>query len=288
MTHITLLNQESAAIAALMNDAEFSQLAPLGLVVELRRYPNAEVLRQAIHRGEVAGAFIGASTLESPRTTVLLAAIAEHYPAHPLVGILTSSDTNRRITDALRFGRIGVEKAADISGGDFEAARRAFETKDDPYLTDALTRVLAGVEITQGFHRILVEAWKPNVTTVHEIARGLGIHFMTLLSRHYRAGVPSPKEYINWSKIAWSARLGEIPGYSTQRIAEHWRGSRQSYERTIRNYTGMTAARFRAKHTGTTMIGEYRARLIDPYATVLRTFDPMRELALRRGRRAAA
>jgi hypothetical protein len=53
--------------------------------------------------------------------------------------------------------------------------------------------------------------------------------------------------------------------------------SPQSFGRTLRTFTGMTAREFRGRFTAPAMLDHFRAQLVAPYVDILKRFDPLSE-----------
>src|SRR5688572_9858481 len=92
-----------------------------------------------------------------------------------------------------------------------------------------------------------------------------------------RAGLPSPKQYLALAKLVRAAYLGEVAGLSIRAISERLLlSSPQSYCRTVRHMTGMSAGEFRRALNGAAALERFTEGLIRPYRTILRSFDPFR------------
>jgi AraC-like DNA-binding protein len=133
-----------------------------------------------------------------------------------------------------------------------------------------------GADVSDGLVRFFAAAFAPNVTRAQQVAARLGVPPSTLASRFYRAALPSPKQYVAWARLVWAARLGESPALSVSLIAHRLDASSpQSFSRTVRTLTGLTAAEFRRRHTGAGMLDRFRALLVRPYRDTLCTFNPL-------------
>jgi AraC-like DNA-binding protein len=127
-----------------------------------------------------------------------------------------------------------------------------------------------------GLVRFFTLVFRPGVSSVKVLGTHLGVQSSTLASRFYRAGLPSPKRYLTWARLAWAAGLGESPGLSIRAIADRLDASSpQSFHRTVRQCTGYTAAEFCRMATGARMLDHYLTTLVAPYRDVLRDFDPL-------------
>jgi AraC-like DNA-binding protein len=108
------------------------------------------------------------------------------------------------------------------------------------------------------------------------LAGRLGVLPATLISRFFRASLPSPKEYVANARLVWAAYLGESSAMSISAIANRLNASSsQSFQRTVRMLMGMSASQFRTTFTGAQMLELFRSRLITPYREKLQRFDPV-------------
>jgi AraC-like DNA-binding protein len=157
----------------------------------------------------------------------------------------------------------------------------------DAFLRDALAIVVADVSGSEApeavaFTRVLTLLFSQQVHTGRGLAVSLGVRPSTLLSRFFRAGLPSPKRYVALARLIAAARLLEGSDVSIASAASALGyASPQGFHRHVRLTLGMTARRFREAYTGQAMLDHFRATLIRPYAAILRTFDPFPE-SLRR------
>jgi AraC-like DNA-binding protein len=98
----------------------------------------------------------------------------------------------------------------------------------------------------------------------------------TLMSRFFRAELPSPKRYVAYARLVWAAHLGESPAMSIAAIADRLNASSpQSFHRTVRTLMATSAAEFRCAFNGARMLERFRAELVTPYRDTLRRFDPL-------------
>ena len=98
------------------------------------------------------------------------------------------------------------------------------------------------------------------------------------MSRFFRARLPAPKRYLLAARLVRAARLFENAGLSVANVADALEySSPQSFSRHVRAVLRLTAGQFRRRYDGEGMLGRFRAELVTPYASVLRTFAPWRE-----------
>jgi hypothetical protein len=96
------------------------------------------------------------------------------------------------------------------------------------------------------------------------------------MSRFFRLRLPAPKKYLAYARLVHAARLFENPGLSIANVANHLDySSPQSFGRHVRSLLGLTATAFRQQYDGEGMLDQFRTRLVIPYLTTLRLFDPV-------------
>jgi AraC-like DNA-binding protein len=108
------------------------------------------------------------------------------------------------------------------------------------------------------------------------LARHLDVTASTLMSRFFRAGVPTPKRYLAMARLVRAARLFENSGFSIANVANHLDySSPQSLGRHVRTLLHITAGEFREQHDCASMLARFRADLITPYVDSLRVLTPL-------------
>ena len=236
----------------------------------------------------------------TPAELPALARLVRGFPGTPVVGIVGAATEAEVVAGSLLVGRAGVQTVLDCRSRDgWTALRTTFEPRrlPDAFLRACVACVLADLRdgtaseaslnptpeqadtanpCPDGLVRFFVAAFAPDVNGAKVLAARLGVLPSTLMSRFFRAGLPSPKRYVALARLVWAARLGEAPGLSLSSIANQLDASSpQSFHRTVRTLTGRSASEFRRTATGATMFAQYRATLIAPYRDTLRTFDPL-------------
>jgi AraC-like DNA-binding protein len=116
----------------------------------------------------------------------------------------------------------------------------------------------------------------PRLGNVRLLARHLDVTASTLMSRFFRAGVPTPKRYLAMARLVRAARLFENTGFSIANVANHLDySSPQSFGRHVRTLLHITAGEFRERYDCTSMFARFRADLIVPYVDRLRALRPL-------------
>jgi AraC-like DNA-binding protein len=242
-------------------------------------------LRGDLTTGHVDAAVVSV-TLIRTADVPLLAAIVRDFPASRLVGLVADADEAQALAGTLALGRAGASAVIDVrEAAGWSTLRSAFDTRYLPneFIRRAvaeLARVSNDDEAgcTAGWRRFLAAAFSQHTRNVNQVAHELEAVTSTLTSRFWRAGLPSPKRYVAFARLVWAAHLGETPGLSVSAISMRLDASSpQSFGRTVRKVTGMTASEFLHSHDGDAMLARFRTLLIDPYRGVLRSFDPLSE-----------
>jgi AraC-like DNA-binding protein len=193
----------------------------------------------------------------------------------------------------LRLGATGVRAAVDCTEPD--GWRRLRELVGRP-ATPVAARVLAGVlpalgEAPEGARLFFetVARLAPVITTVRGLARHLRVTPSTLMSRFYRARLPSPKNYLGAMRLVHAAYLFQNPGLSVADIAYRLDySSPQSFGRHLKAVLGLTAGEFRRRFPFDVALARYVDLLITPYRETLRAFQPLTAGPSDQGRRDAA
>jgi AraC-like DNA-binding protein len=213
--------------------------------------------------------------------TASLAKVVREFPRVSTVAILSQVDggTPRAV---LSLGSSGVRTLIDVrhpaGWRELRSVIMSERTSEIEQLAlERLTRDLTGA--TDGCLRFfeLLFGRPVRVVTVRRLAVQLGVITSTLMSRFFRLRLPAPKKYLAIARLVHAARLFENPGLSVANVANHLEySSPQSFGRHVRSLMGITATAFRQQYDGEGMLEQFRARLVIPYLTTLRLFDPVR------------
>lgn len=224
------------------------------------------------------------------RAAASLARVVREFPRVSTVAILSQVDrtTPRAV---LSLGGSGIRTLIDVRqpAGWRELRTVIMSERSSEIEQLALSRLatdLAGA--TDGCLRFfdLLFGRPVRVSTVRRLAAHLGVVTSTLMSRFFRLRLPAPKRYLAYARLVHAARLFENPGLSIANVANHLDySSPQSFGRHVRSLLGVTATAFRQAYDGEGMLEQFRVRLVVPYLTTLRLFDPVsgtRSAAVRR------
>jgi len=231
-------------------------------------------------RHERVGAILLSVSRYDPLTSARMATMVREFPLVPTFALLTDVQKSTPIAVHM-LGQIGVKTLLDVrqpSGWSMLRERLARERPDHVQrrILTQLSEDLADVPSDcWRFFEVLFNS-RPHVTTARHLARYLYVNPLTLMSRFYRVRLPSPKLYIDQSRLVYAAQALENSGLSINAMARQLEySSAQAFSRHVRSTFHMSTLDFRQHFTGETMLQHFREQLILPYLEVLRTFHPV-------------
>lgn len=255
--------------------------------VECARTIHREALADVaadLANGTVDGVVISAALMRRESVNAVRALVSG-FPTQIVVGLIASVQEHEAVGASLLFGQAGIRALADVrTARGWSEFRDLFDcgNQPEPFIRQALGVILCDIgeldDEADGRNEFFRLTFSPRVTSAKELANRLGVLPSTLMSRFFRAALPSPKQYVAYARLVWAAYLGESPAMSIAAIANRLNASSpQSFHRMVRTITGTSAAQFRYTYSGASMLESFRARLIAPYRDTLRTFDPTAE-----------
>lgn len=181
----------------------------------------------------------------------------------------------------LDLGACGVRSLVDLGEQDGSSRLRSIVGEVG---TDCDPAILAALEGTSAeckhFFGVLVRS-APTARSVRALARLLEVTPSTLMSRFFRASLPTPRLYLIMTRLTYAAWLLEKPGVSIASVAYHLQfSSPQSFCRHIRCTLGLTASELRREIRMDAALKHLVSRLIEPHLKVLQTFEPLRHRPL--------
>jgi AraC-like DNA-binding protein len=188
---------------------------------------------------------------------------------------------DRAATDTLlKLGATGVRSAVDCTEpAGWRRLRDLVGHPASPVAARILARVVPALGDATGDVRTFFEAvarLAPVLSTVRGLTRHLRICSSTLMSRFYRAGLPSPKTYLAGMRLLHAAHLFSNPGLSVSDVAYRLDySSPQSFGRHLKAMLGVTAGEFRRRFPFDVSLERYVDLLITPYRETLRAFCPL-------------
>jgi AraC-like DNA-binding protein len=214
------------------------------------------------------------------RQTMRVASLVREFPRIPAVALL--SDFEQRTAQAvLALGQCGIRRLVDVRlpGGWRELRGALMADTGDAGHRGVLSQLaidLAGAptDCWQFFETIFT--CSPRLGNVRLLARHLDVTASTLMSRFFRAGVPTPKRYLAMARLVRAARLFENSGFSIANVANHLDySSPQSFGRHIRTLLHVTAGEFRERYDCVSMFARFRTELVTPYVENLQLLRPL-------------
>jgi AraC-like DNA-binding protein len=254
-------------------------------MVRTRHHADLRGVRADIENGEATSAIVSTALVHS-REARELGALIRACPESPIVALVCDTDEEQALGCALLLGRAGVDTLIDCRRPDgWQLLRNAMcdDRIRHAFMHEALKTVLADLArarggCSDGAVRFFSTIFEPRVASSKAVAAHLGVRPSTLISRFYRAGLPSPKRYATFARLTWAAHFAETTDASYRAIAYRLGASSpQSFGRTLRAFLGVSSTEFRADFSARAMLDHFRAQLIAPYADILGAFDPLAE-----------
>ena len=242
------------------------------------------VIYRDLERNDADGALISAGRISRQHLSSLTA-IVRGFPAYSIIGIVGDVPEYVALTASVLFGQAGVLALADVrTARGWQEFRRLCDCarQPDAFMRSALSSVLQEIangdeqRCTGGLAEFFRYVFIPRLTSAKELASKLGVQPSTLMSKFFRAGLPSPRQYVAFARLVWAAHLGEQPALSISAIANRLNASSpQSFHRYVRTLMGMSAAEFRRRYDGAKALELFRDRVVMPYRVALTDFDPV-------------
>ncbi len=234
----------------------------------------ATVLRERpAHAVLVSPRAIGLEQLPAVRSLV------DRFPGVAAVAVVSERDaqSGERL---LQLGGCGVRRLVDLRAPDgWDRLRQLVADLGDSPAGQILAAVVpalgAATPQTRYFFEQLVRV-APGVRSGRGLALWLRVTPTTLACRFYRAGLPSPKQYLAATRLLYVASLLRVPGLSVADVGYRLDfSSPQSFGRHVRCMVGITAAEFRRRYDLAEALADYNARLVTPFEATFRTFQPL-------------
>jgi AraC-like DNA-binding protein len=216
----------------------------------------------------------------NPTSTAQMTTMVREFPRVPTFALLT--DVQRSTPHSvLELGRVGVRTLIDARSPSGWTTFRDLLLHERSSDVQRQTLGALGVDLAGApadvwkFFEILFTT-RPYVASVRQLGRHLNVVPGTLMSRFYRASLPSPKRYIDVGRLVRAARLLENAGLSVTAVSRQLDySSPQAFSRHVRCLMGMSPVKFRETYNGETMLQRFREELVLPHITTLRTFRPV-------------
>jgi len=208
-----------------------------------------------------------------------VARFVREFPTIPAVALVSRHGSDATDT-LLRLGATGIRSAVDCTEpGGWRRLRELVGHPASPVAALILARVMPALGDATADARMFFELLArlaPVLTTVRGFARHVRVGPSTLMSRFYRAGLPSPKSYLASVRLLHAAHLFQTPGLSIADVAYRMDySSPQSFGRHLKAVLGVTAGEFRRRFPFGVAVTRFVDLLIVPYREVLQAFHPL-------------
>ncbi len=267
------------AVATFLTPAERQRVdaAGEGCYKTLHRESLDELLVD-LRTQRVAAVLVSVARYQTQHATQVARMVRE-FPRIPAVALLTTTEP-RTTQSLLALGQHGVRALVDVRDpkGWRELRQLVASERGESIERMAITRISADLpNLPQDCQRFIEALFMspPSVTTVRQLARGMGVLPSTFMSRFFRARLPAPKRYLAMARLVRAARLFENPGLSITHIAYHLEySSPQSFSRHVQSLLQCSAVEFRRAYDGEGMLDRMRHDLVLPYRDALQRFEP--------------
>ncbi len=247
-------------------------------------------LYRAIHHDSVADAL---EDLKRRRVSAVLlsvvrcgrhfdrrtATVVREFPSVPTLALLGGEPATAE--SLLNLGNAGVTRLVDVRvPAGWNRLRQILGTEaqreSDRVALEAIRRELGemGPDVYAFFEALFVAS--EQVRTIRELAHRLDVLPSTLMSRFFRARLPSPKRFLAFARLLRAARLFEDTGHAIADVANALEySSPQSFGRHVRTLLGLTAGDFRRHMSTAAMLERILADLVRPHREGFRRLRPL-------------
>lgn len=254
--------------------------AGIGLYRTMHRSSLDEVRRDL--RDQSATAVLVSLACCSPRDAIRMAAILREHPRVPMMALVSNTERVHP-QSLLSLGRSGLRIVIDArESAGWHLLRETVATADrgaftiDSAVADLRQKLIGAGEDVLEFLELLFTV-NPAMHSVRQVAKHIGIHPGTLMSRFQRAGLPSLKRYLDLANLVRAAHRLEDARHSIADVATSLDySSPQSFGRHVTLVLGVTASVFRATFDCEGMYRRFCDELVTPVSPQLLRFSPMR------------
>lgn len=265
-------------VATVLLPAERSRVEAAGQGCYVARHePSIDEATRNARRGRVDAVFVSVhccGDAELPR----VAQFVREFPHLPTVALISKPEP--AVSDrVLRLGASGVTTVVDVTtSAGWQRLRDVLREPGSPVVAHVLAAFDAEVPRAPADCRLFFEILlrrSPMMRTVGELARTLEVLPTSLMSRFYRAQLPSPKMYLAHARLLHAAHLFQSGGLSVSDVSHRLEySSPQSFGRHLHVLLGITACEFRRRYPFDTAVGRFRAAHFTPFRARLRAFHP--------------
>jgi AraC-like DNA-binding protein len=263
---VWLTPTESATVAAQLVDR-----------VTLVHVHSVSALGDALANDEAHAMLISAARLDSS-VLAQLAQIRRTFPRVPILGLMSHEASKDAEWRASTLGHLGASTVADLTSCDgWRSLRGVVDRLPKPLVRRAVATVSEALDNhgTDGWYRFITAVFRGDVMTVKQLAAADGVGPRQFEQYFLHARLPYPKQYIEVGLLARFAYFSELTSWGVAAISRAVGvSSPQALNITMRRLTGLTPDQWRRSHSLSWVLAELSARLIVPYRSVLRTFNP--------------
>jgi AraC-like DNA-binding protein len=205
--------------------------------------------------------------------------LLRRVPGIPSMVVIVD-DEERVSEQLLNIGFCGIRSAVHLSDSAGWRRLRDVVSIEEFTSTDVIRRnVLDALsDATNGSRLFFGELIRraPRIAAARLLAAELAVQPSTLLSRFFRARLPSPKSYLAHVRLIYAAALLESPNVSVSSVATqlHYSSS-QMFCRHVRDTLGIPTSEFRERHTLHSSLDLFLRELVVPHWKVFAHFDPL-------------
>lgn len=267
-------------VATVLTPPERSRVdaAGEGIYRSLHRDSVDEVIRD-VRAARAAAIVLSVACCERLNADAL-GGMAHEFPRVPTLALLTELSPRTPQT-LLALGSSGVRRLIDVRDASGWGQLRSALSDE---CGDSIQQLVLA-RLADDLPQATVDCWRflralflstPDVCTVRRLAARLGVMPSTLMSRFFRAQLPSPKRYLAMARLVRAAHLFENRGFSIANVANHLEySSPQSFGRHVRTLLRVTPIDFRERYTGVSMLECFRRELVLPYREVFSALEPL-------------
>lgn len=270
--------RNAATVATLLLPAERGRIEAAGQgCFRAVHGESIEEATRAARDGGVCALFVSVhrcSEAELPR----VARFVNEFPHVPAVALISRSEgiTPDRV---LRLGAYGVRAVVDVTlPAGWQRLRALVREPTSPVAASVMAELDTDLAEAPADCRLffeLIARRSADCGTIGELCGTLRIVPSSLMSRFFRAGLPSPKTYLAHARLLHAAWLFRSEGLSITDVASRLDySSSQSLGRHLRTLLGITAGEFRRRYPFALALVRYRELLVSPYRDRLLTFHP--------------
>ena len=236
----------------------------------IRRCDSIDDFFATLDREDVVLAVIDAADAEGRPTAPSIAAIRRRFPHVPVLAYCAfPATTSSAVAEAVRAGVTGLvfRGVDDTTHTMREAIRSARQGAVTRRIYDEISRLLPAPLLPLLRYAISCAAVDPSV---EDAAAALGVDRKTLFNRLRDVGSVSPREFINWIRLAIGVGMLEDQRRTAERVAlDLGFASGTAFRNMLERYTKTTCSEIRAEGGFDRVLAQFIERLTMRDAAVL-------------------